>query len=71
MAFRALKNRVIILKGECLLQDIIFLYFYLFLRPLFIRYFLIYISKVIPSPSFPSENPLPLPLLPNSPTPAS
>jgi hypothetical protein len=34
----------------------------------FIRYFLFYISNVIPFPSFPSENPLSSPPPPRSPT---
>jgi hypothetical protein len=40
---------------------------HLFLAFVFIRYFFIYISNVVPFPSFPSENPLSPPPSPCSP----
>jgi hypothetical protein len=52
--------------ADCSFLKELYFFFYFFKDVFFI-----YISNVIPFPSFPSKNPylFPLPLLPNSPTP--
>jgi hypothetical protein len=58
-------------SGKWMELENIFYYYYLFTYLLKLDIFFIYVSNVIPFPSFLSENPLcppPLSLLPNPPT---